>query len=98
VADLLSIDEALGRVLDTVRPLPAEEVATPSAAGRVLAEPAAATVDLPPFDSSAMDGFALRAQDTPGLLPVALRIAAGSPSPPGPIMSGDMVDPSVIVP
>ena len=40
------------------------------AAGRVLAEPARAAVDLPPFPSSAMDGFAVRAADTPGELPV----------------------------
>jgi molybdopterin molybdotransferase len=37
-------------------------------------------VDLPPFDSSAMDGFALRAADTPGRLPVVERIAAGRPA------------------
>ena len=37
-------------------------------------------VDLPPFASSAMDGFALRAADTPGTLPVAFRIAAGRPA------------------
>src|SRR5207237_1733893 len=50
------------------------------AAGRVLAEPASALVDLPPFPSSAMDGFALRAADTPGRLPVVERIAAGRPA------------------
>jgi molybdopterin molybdotransferase len=37
-------------------------------------------VDLPPFASSAMDGFALRASDTPGTLPVVARIAAGTPA------------------
>ena len=78
---LLSIEEAQERVLSRVVRLPLETVPVAEAAGRVLAEPGKAAVDLPPFDSSAMDGFALRAADTPGTLPVALRIAAGSPSP-----------------
>ena len=81
MAELLSMDEALQLVLERVRPLPAERVALTAAAGRVLAEPAASAVDLPPFDSSAMDGFAVRAADTPGDLPVAFRIAAGRPAP-----------------
>ena len=76
--DLVSIEEAQELVLSNVRPLPAESVPLECAAGRVLLEPAASTIDLPPFDSSAMDGFALRAEDTPGTLPVPLRIAAGS--------------------
>ncbi len=46
----------------------------------MLAEPARAAVDLPPFPSSAMDGFALRSADTPGVLPVVARIAAGRPA------------------
>src|SRR5207237_5017894 len=41
---------------------------------------AVAAVDLPPFPSSAMDGFALRSADTPGTLPVVARVAAGHPS------------------
>ncbi len=61
-------------------PLPAEQVALEQAAGRVLAETASSRVDLPPFDASAMDGFALRAAETPGRLPVAERIAAGRPA------------------
>lgn len=50
------------------------------AAGRVVAEPARALVDLPPFPSSAMDGFALRAADTPARLPIVERVAAGRPA------------------
>src|SRR6478672_6760514 len=80
MADLLSFDEALARVLSYARPLPAERVAVDDAAGRVLAEPARALVDLPPFPSSAMDGFAVRSADTPARLPVVFRIAAGRPS------------------
>ena len=78
--DLLSIEEAQELVLSKVRPLPAETVPLESAVGRVLLEAAASTIDLPPFDSSAMDGFVLRAEDTPGTLPVPFRIAAGSPA------------------
>ena len=73
------MDEAQRLILERVRPLPAQRVSIEAAAGRVLAEPAAAVVDLPPFASSAMDGFALHASDTPGTLPVVARIAAGRP-------------------
>jgi len=80
VAELLTMEEAQRLILERVRPLPTEPVPIEAAAGRVLAEPAAAVVDLPPFASSAMDGFALRAADTPGTLPVVARIAAGRPA------------------
>ncbi|MGH3131709.1 MAG: gephyrin-like molybdotransferase Glp, partial [Gaiellaceae bacterium] len=80
MTELLSIDEAQRRILERVRALPAEPVALELAAGRVLAEPGRAAVDLPPFASSAMDGFALRSADTPATLPVADRIAAGRPA------------------
>src|SRR5687768_8133765 len=80
MAGLLSIDEALALVLGRVRPLAPERVPVADAAGRVLAEDVAAAVDLPPFPSSAMDGYALRAEDTPGRLPVVFRIAAGLPA------------------
>src|SRR4051812_7392928 len=78
--ELLTIDEALARVLEQAAPLQPEEVPMAAAAGRALAEPALAAVDLPPFPSSAMDGFALRAGDTPGTLPVVERVAAGRPA------------------
>jgi len=88
VAELLTIDEALERVLEHVRPLPVEEIALDDALGRVLREPARAVVDLPPFPSSAMDGFAVRASETPGELRVAYRVAAGA-APPGPLPAGN---------
>ncbi len=72
---MISVEQALALVLDGIRPLESERVALADAAGRVAAEPAQAAVDLPPFDRSAMDGFAVRAADTaPG---VALRLATG---------------------
>jgi molybdopterin molybdotransferase len=79
--ELLSLSAALARVLERARPLDAEEVQIAEAAGRVAAEDARAAVDLPPFPSSAMDGFAVRSEDTPGRLPVVARIAAGVPAP-----------------
>jgi molybdopterin molybdotransferase len=80
VAALLTLDEAIARVLERARPLGAEDVRVRDAFGRVLAEDARALVDLPPFPSSAMDGFAVRAADTPGTLRVVARIAAGRPA------------------
>ena len=72
---MISLERALELVLDGIEPLGAERVALGEAAGRVAAEPALAAVDLPPFDRSAMDGFAVRAADTaPG---VTLRLCAG---------------------
>jgi molybdopterin molybdotransferase len=79
VAQLLSVDEAQTRVLEQVQPLTSEDVPIAAAAGRVLVEAAVARVDLPPFPSSAMDGFALRAADTPGRLREVGAAAAGRP-------------------
>ena len=80
MANLHSIEEAQALVLGRVRALAAEPVPVAAAAGRVLAADARAAVDLPPFASSAMDGFAVRAADTPGTLPVVARSAAGLPA------------------
>src|SRR5918992_1706730 len=80
VAALLSLEEAQRRILERVIPLPLERVELAKVAGRILAEEATARVDLPPFDSSAMDGFAVRSEETPGRLPVVERIAAGRPA------------------
>jgi molybdopterin molybdotransferase len=80
VSSLPGIEEALAHVLARVSPLESEPVPVGDAVGRVLAEAAVAAVDLPPFDSSAMDGFAVRAADTPGTLRVAGQSAAGRPA------------------
>jgi len=79
VERLPGIDEALALVLERARPLEAEDVPIAAAAGRVLAEDARAAVDLPPFPSSAMDGYAVRAADTPGRLVIVGHSAAGRP-------------------
>ncbi len=81
MAELLSLEDALERIFGRVTPLGPEGVELSAAAARVLAEDARAVVDLPPFPSSAMDGFAVRSEDTPGRLPVVARIAAGVPAP-----------------
>ena len=80
VAELLTVEDALARVLAAVRPLESERLALVDATGRVLAEDARAEVDLPRFRSSAMDGFAVRAGDTPGTLRVVGQVAAGRPA------------------
>lgn len=81
MTELISVADARALVLGRARPLERETVDLDHAAGRVLAEDARAAVDLPPFPSSAMDGFAVRASDTPGRLRVVARVAAGRPSP-----------------
>ncbi len=80
-ANLLSFDDALARLLGFARPVrEIDEVDTFDAAGRVLATAQASSIDLPPMDNSAMDGYALRVADVPvpgTRLPVSQRIAAG---------------------
>lgn len=60
---LLPVDEALNRILARVPDVVGESVALAAAAGRVLAEPVVASHDQPPFNASAMDGYAMRAAD-----------------------------------
>lgn len=74
----LSVAEALAEVLRDARPLGDEAVTLRAALGRVLAADAVSPVALPPWDNSAMDGWAVRAADVLGASPtrpVALRIA-----------------------
>jgi len=79
VASLLTVEEAQDRVLKRAHGLPAESVPIVEASGRVTAEDALACVDLPPFPSSAMDGFAVRSADLPGTLHIVGESAAGQP-------------------
>src|SRR5512147_2093762 len=80
-APLMSLDEALERLLGAVRPLPGHEsVGTFDARGRVLAQDVRSALDVPPQDNTSMDGYALRCADVtaPGVrLPVSQRIPAG---------------------
>ena len=77
---LLTFEQAQALVLSRAVPLDPETVPLAAAAGRVSAAPVQAVVDLPPFPSSAMDGYAVRARDLPGRLPIVARIAAGRPA------------------
>ena len=70
---LLSVAEALTRVTQGLEPLEPERVALEQARGRVLAEDIAAHLTQPPFDASAMDGYAVRAADV-ATLPATLRL------------------------
>jgi molybdopterin molybdotransferase len=79
VASLLTLKEAQERILAHTRPLAAEHVPIAEAGGRVTAEDVRADVDLPPFASSAMDGFAVRAADLPATLRIVGESAAGQP-------------------
>ncbi len=79
---MLRADVAVTRLLDAVECRAAiETVPLRAALGRVLAEPVVSPVTVPPRDNSAVDGFAVNAEDLPAegvvLLPVATRIAAG---------------------
>lgn len=81
---MLQLEEALERILSEITPFPAENVRLAEACGRYIAEPVSAPMDLPAFDSSAMDGYAVRAEDVaraskahPIRLRVEGQIAAG---------------------
>lgn len=77
-----SVREAQTRILDRIRPLPPERVSLAAALGRVVPEPVLSRVDVPPWDNSAMDGYAVRADEVRKgeALPVALDVPAGSPA------------------
>ncbi|GAA3673345.1 molybdopterin molybdotransferase MoeA [Nonomuraea antimicrobica] len=76
-----SVDGHLAEILATVRPLAPLELELEQALGATLAEDVSSPVPLPPFDNSAMDGYAVRAEDLseiPVTLPVIDDVAAGS--------------------
>jgi molybdopterin molybdotransferase len=82
-ADWLSASEALTIIMRSVSPLAAEERALMDALGSVLAKDVVSTVDLPPWDNSAMDGFAVRAEDVRGASaerPATLRVVDDVPA------------------
>ncbi len=83
---MLTVEEALARLLAQVHPITdAESVPTVAAHGRVLAQPVVSGMDVPPMDNAQMDGYAVRCADVaaPGArLRVTQRIAAGHPGQP----------------
>src|SRR3954469_6401449 len=79
----LDLDEALARVLGRARPLPAETVPLRKALGMTLHEDVVSALAIQPFDTSAMDGFAVRAADparTPATLHLVGESRAGRPA------------------
>ncbi len=79
---MLTPSEAARAVLDQVRPLPAESVPLREALDRVLADDVVSAVDIPPWDNSAMDGYAARRADldAAGAGPVELQIVGDVPA------------------
>jgi molybdopterin molybdotransferase len=76
---MISVEEALARLLAPLKPLPPEQISIVDGLGRVLAEDVAARRTQPPFAVSAMDGYAVRADDVK-TVPVELRIVAEVPA------------------
>jgi len=76
---VISVDEALARLLAPLQALPAEQISISDAVGRVLAEDVAARRTQPPFAVSAMDGYAVRAENV-AAVPANLRIVAEIPA------------------
>lgn len=91
---LLNVDAAVANILADMKTLGPETVSLPESFDRVLAEDIASPIDLPPFDNSAMDGYALRHEDSanasqtsPATLAVTMDILAGS-APDGELEAG----------
>ena len=76
---MIPVDEALALVLDNIDPLPAETIDFAEACGRLLREDVASDIDMPPFPRSAVDGFALRAEDL-AVLPARLSVVGEVPA------------------
>ena len=76
---MISVEEALSRLLEPLAALPPEQISLAAGLGRVLAEDVAARRTQPPFAVSAMDGYAVRAEDL-AEIPVELRIVAEVPA------------------
>jgi molybdopterin molybdotransferase len=67
IRETIAVEEAIAVVLDAATPIErTERVGLRESAGRVIAEPPSAPMDVPPFDRAAMDGYAVRAEDTFG--------------------------------
>jgi molybdopterin molybdotransferase len=81
-SDLISLEQALEKMLSQISPLQqSESIALTAAAGRITAAPVISPIDVPPFANSAMDGYAVRLTDLQANapLPVAGKAFAGAP-------------------
>src|SRR2546428_12757316 len=89
---MLELEDALARILATMPTVARERVPLTQAPGRVLAEKITSTIDLPRFDNSAMDGYAVRAANVAGAkldAPVRLRVRGRIPA--GENFTGELV-------
>ncbi|MDQ3674660.1 MAG: molybdopterin molybdotransferase MoeA, partial [Gemmatimonadota bacterium] len=80
---MLSVEEASARILADIRQLDSESVPIASALGRVCAEDITATITMPPWSNSSMDGYAVRSADISPVLggkPVSLKVVATIPA------------------
>ena len=88
---MLDLETAVARLLAALPPAKTERIPLIDSAGRILAEKIISPLDLPVFDNSAMDGYAVRAADVTGAnasLPVALKLAAKIPA--GEMFAGEL--------
>jgi molybdopterin molybdotransferase len=79
VREFIPFEEALDTVLHHTIELDSEVVPLDRALGRVIARSVSSPIDIPPFDNAAMDGYAVRLEDT-SRVPVALRVVADIPA------------------
>ncbi len=82
MSELQSVEQAVYALLHGVERLEGEVIDCIDADDRVLAEDVLATIDVPPADNSAMDGYALASEDSGKRLPISQRIPAGHPAKP----------------
>jgi molybdopterin molybdotransferase len=75
---MISIEEGIQLIQETVRPLSTETVSLDQALNRILAKDVRANLFIPPFNRSAMDGYACQSNDLPGSLEVVGEVAAGT--------------------
>ncbi len=94
---MVSVEEALQKILSRIEVLEPERKPILDSLGQVLAEDVYSTIDIPPLDNSAMDGYAVKAEDThgvseasPKILSVTGKVAAGS-MPKGEVKRGSVI-------
>jgi len=91
---VITVSDALRIIAENAPPNPEEQVSLHGCRGRVLARDILSDTDWPPFDTSAMDGYAVRLSDTPrpgAVLAERERTIAAGDAPPGPILPGEAV-------
>ena len=91
IGSLIGVDEAFAILDAATAPLPQEWLPLSAATGRVLAADVVADVDWPPFDTSAMDGYAVRADEARAAFRERPGLVAAGDAPPAALVSGEAV-------